>query len=738
MARACQERGCAKTEMAGEAVTLNPQPAMLRIVRKIEGLRLPQQPCKGASMRRKTTCFLVFGTLACLLAVSLASAESAAVEGLTFEQLAATRAVTSVAVSPDGEQIAYTLRVPRTPGSEDDGAAWAELHVLTTDGPSRPFITGEVNLSTVRFTPDGRALTYESKRGDDEHTTLYSLPLSGGESKRLLECETGLSGHRLSPDGKRIAFVATVPESPERESAKENGYTQEIFEEDWLPRRIWIAAADGESPEPKPIEIEGSAFGVEWLPDGTALAATIAPRPLIDDRYMKRRIHIIDVETGAIRTIIESPGKLGAFAVSPDGTKIALISAADPNDPSAGRLMLAPVSGGTPKELLPELAAHVTSLAWNDDHTLTFVTGEGTETRLARLDLRSSKMTTLFVSGSGAPVVTGLAVSAGRGGVALVGETPQHPGEIYDLGADGTPRRRTDSNPWLASVQLGRQEVVKWKSRDGLELEGVLVHPLESKGPAPLILMVHGGPEGHDRNGWVTNYSRPAQLAAARGFASFFPNYRGSTGRGVAFSKLGQGDAAGAEFDDLIDAVDHLIATKVADGERVGITGGSYGGYATAWCSTRYTDRFRAGVMFVGISNKVSKGLTTEIPVEDEMVHTRFSPWTRWKFSLERSPIYHAEKSRTPLLIAHGSADSRVHPSQSLQLYRALKLIGKTPVRYVRYPGEGHGNRRAAARDDYTHRLIRWMEHFLIDGATEAPPWDLALGVEPQETESVD
>jgi dipeptidyl aminopeptidase/acylaminoacyl peptidase len=131
--------------------------------------------------------------------------------------------------------------------------------------------------------------------------------------------------------------------------------------------------------------------------------------------------------------------------------------------------------------------------------------------------------------------------------------------------------------------------------------------------------------------------------------------------------------------------------------------------------------------MFVGISNKISKALTTEIPIEDRMVHTRFDPWTRWQFSLQRSPLYYAEQSRTALLIAGGTADTRVHPSQSLQLYRALKLIGETPVRYVRYPGEGHGNAKAAARDDYTRRLLRWMEHFVAQGRTELPPWELEI-----------
>jgi dipeptidyl aminopeptidase/acylaminoacyl peptidase len=180
----------------------------------------------------------------------------------------------------------------------------------------------------------------------------------------------------------------------------------------------------------------------------------------------------------------------------------------------------------------------------------------------------------------------------------------------------------------------------------------------------------------------------------------------------------------------VIDGIDHLVTRGVADADRVGVTGGSYGGYATAWLATRYSERIRAGVMFVGISNKLTKGLTTEIPIEDQMVHTLFPPWADWQFSLERSPIYLAERCRTPLLIMGGTADTRVDPEQSLQFYRALKMMGKTPVRYVRYPGEGHGNRRAASRYDYSVRMLRWFDHYLKGPGGDPPPWDLGLGVE--------
>jgi dipeptidyl aminopeptidase/acylaminoacyl peptidase len=445
---------------------------------------------------------------------------------------------------------------------------------------------------------------------------------------------------------------------------------------------------------------------------------------------MLRRIWIVSVPSGEHLATIENPGKLGDLAVSPDGQWVAMITAEDPNDTKEGRLQVGSTSGGPLRDLLPNLDGHVRRLAWQDATTVMYIADVHTGTELGEVDLSSGESKIHLRS---QPIIQQLSLSADGTVAALLGDSPEHPPEVYVMGhGDAAARRLTDSNPWLAAVRLAQQEVITHEARDGTEVEGILVHPIgETEGGSPLILIVHGGPEAHVRNGWVTSYSRPGQLAAGKGYAVFYPNYRGSTGRGVAFAKSSQGDAAGSEFDDLVDAVDHLVKSGVADRNRVGITGGSYGGYATGWSATRLTEHFRAGVMFVGISNKISKGFTTEIPNEDLMVHTRFDPWTKWQFSLERSPLYYAEQSRTALLIASGTDDPRVHPSQSLQLYRALKLIGKTPVRLVWYPGEEHGNRKAAARDDYMRRLMRWMDHFLLTDSQGLPPWEL-----PHETDS--
>lgn len=273
----------------------------------------------------------------------------------------------------------------------------------------------------------------------------------------------------------------------------------------------------------------------------------------------------------------------------------------------------------------------------------------------------------------------------------------------------------TNSNEWLENVEMGEQEVVTWTARDGKELQGLLIHPVNAPKDStyPLVTVVHGGPESHYNNGWLTSYSQPGQVAAGKGYYVFYPNYRGSTGRGVSFAKSSQGDLAGAEFDDVVDGVDEFVEAGIAHPDKIGVTGGSYGGYATGWMATRYTDRFAAGVMFVGISDNISKWGTSDIPEELYLVHARKRIWDDYQYFLERSPIYYAGQAETPLLIMAGKEDTRVDPGQSYELYRHIKTRTDTPVRLVLYPGEGHGNTRSTARFDYNVRMMRWFDQYL-------------------------
>mgnify|MGYP001344898956 CR=1 FL=1 len=663
----------------------------------------------------------------------------------TPELVAGLRSVTAAVLAPDGARVAYVLSVPRHAGVDEDGGAWAELHVLdVADGRSRVFVAGQVNVAGVAWTSDGRELAFLAKRGDDKETALYLIPLEGGEARRALALGGAIESFDLAPDGQHVVCIAGPAKSKAREALKKQGFQQEIYEEDQEPNELWIATLDG-SVAPRKLAFVGHPREVHWSPVDARLLLAWTPTTLVDDEYMKKRVAVLDSESGAVLVRIENHGKLGEIAWSPDGTQVALLAAADLNDPSAGRICLAPASGDVPAKIVPakiapaELVAgfegDFVDFAWQGSDALLVVTHVGLGCRFEKLELEGGRAKApRILAEAGGPILTSLSLSGDGQSAAFVGHTPAHPSEVFAMRhGERAPRRLTDSNPELAGLRCARQEAIRHTARDGQALEGVLVHPLDrAEGTrVPLILAVHGGPESHVSDGWLTSYSNPGQVAAARGFAVFYPNYRGSTGRGVAFSKLGQGDAAGKEFDDLVDAIDHLIASGLVDGAKVGVTGGSYGGYATAWCATRFSQRFAAGVMMVGISDTISKVGTTDISNEEFLVHALRRPWDDWQGQLERSPIFHAENCKTPLLILHGKDDPRVNPGQSREMYRHLKLRGQAPVRLVLYPGEGHGNRKAAARLDYALRSLQWFEHYLMGSGGAPPPAEIPYAVAP-------
>ena len=664
--------------------------------------------------------------LVLLMLLGHAGAGSAQDDPLTLEDIVTLKQVASAVLSPSGEHIAYVLNVPRIPYVDDDGGAYRELHITDLEGSSRGFITGEVNIGQIDWSVDGETVYYLAERNDDdEFRALYGIPLAGGESQRLYSHDANIQSFHPSPDGRHIAFLATEGAPSEREQLANLGFRAVVYGESRRSTRVWILDLDADEPEAVAADLAGTASGFGWGPDGDRYVVALAPTPSVDDSMLGRQFHLVQADSSEVLLQLETVGKLDDAVWSPDGRQVAFVGAADASDPLPGRIFIAAADGEGIRALTPSYPGHVAALEWRDADTLWYRGSRGLWNEIGVLAADGASV--LSTPPEGDPIARSFDAVPGSETLAVIADSPEHPSELYVWSESGGYRRLTDSNPGLADRPLAAQEAVTYTARDGLELEGVLVRPLGSAPGErnPLILVVHGGPEAHYSNGWMSGYSAPAQTLAARGYAVFYPNYRASTGRGVEFSKLDHYDPAGKEFDDLVDAKTHFVDSGLADPARVGITGGSYGGYATMWASTALSEHFAAGVAFVGISNLVSKVVSGDIPRELFEVHMRFWPWDDWQLALERSPIFHAANSQTPLLILGGDSDTRVNPAQSLELYQTLKLRSDTPVRLVIYPGEGHGNSRAAARLDYAMRMTRWMDHYLMGPGGELPPFEL-------------
>jgi len=652
------------------------------------------------------------------LALVFAVAPVVAQQPFSAADLVELRAVTEAVISPDGTLVAGTVSRQR-PAGDDAGASYSELLVWdVATGTARPFVSGQVAVREVQWSPDGRRITFLQKRGSDERTQVWAIAVDGGEAVALTKAANDVIDYRWRPDGTGLAYIAETPAGEREKELKKKGYDFVFYEENLKHRNLYLQALPGVGDRPDPVQLTDgiTVWKAEWRPDGAALAFGCSERNLVDHEYMFQTIRVVDVASKAVRQLVDPGGKLGSIAWSPDGARLAYVGALERRDHSASQLYVVEAGGGTPRNLTPPgFRGHVEWAEWRDAQTPLYLAAEGVWNTLATDSLAGGRRQVLL-HGRDANVVFS-SPSRSRDGRrwAFVGQAADSAPDVVVWDGSGAPRRLGGVNPWLAQRALGRQEVIRYRSRDGAEVEGLLVHPVGGTAPAPLVVFVHGGPEAHYSNGWVTRYAEPTQVFAGKGYAVFLPNYRASTGYGFDYAMVGFGDPAGKEFDDIADGIDHLVKVGVADRQRVGLAGGSYGGYAAAWFATYYTRYVRAVCAFVGISDLVSKRGTTDIAYEELYVHSGRDIATSWDLERERSPIYHAAKSRSAVLIVGGAADPRVHPSQSMELYRYLKMTGHPAVRLVQYPGEGHGNRRQPGRLDVLFRQLEWFDWYVRD-----------------------
>ena len=649
------------------------------------------------------------------------------------EDLLSTNSIGGIELNPAGSEVIYTLYSPRTPNETPGGSHSEYIRLNLKTGDSESLFPKEQTGSSPQWSPDGLMIGFLF-RAEGELTQVWAMPSSGGPVMQLTNSESSINSFKWGPDGRSIAYLSRTPESEREKELSKRGYDFIFYEENLKNTNLHLARfdADWNQIDSRQLSREGNVWDFEFNHQGDQIAATLSPKNLIDHRYMFRHIYIFDLATDGIRQVSKTKGKLGNYAFSPNGQHLAYTGALNINDHQVSQLYLINLQNGSTKNLTPpDFRGHVSWVQWKDDNALIYYSGEGVYPKLNLVSLTGGDRTIILNAENGGIIFSTPTFSADFKNLIFTGSTPTDPVNLYRWDGQGTLEKLTDINPDISSRNLGKQEVIRYNARDGQQIEGILILPVNYKkeNAYPLVVYVHGGPESHHSNGWLSRYATPGQVMAGKGYMVAFLNYRASTGYGVDFAMEGFSDPAGKEFDDIADAIDFLVAEKGADANRVGLAGGSYGGYASAWFATYYTKYVKAVCMFVGISDLISKRGTTDIPYEDMYVHMGKKLEDQWQFMLERSPVYYAHQSETATLIYGGAADTRVHPSQSFELYRRMKMNDHPAVRLVQYPGEGHGNRKQVGQIDVLYRQLDWFDWYVrdmkpLDGPM--PPLDIS------------
>jgi len=654
-----------------------------------------------------------------LAVAALLFASLSAQDKLTPETLLNLKSVTSVSISPDGKMVAYTVSVPNMDTSKP-ARNKSEIWVRNIkSGESRQFLGSPLSGGRLSWSNDSKMLYFVSKiTTHNANAQVYGMPLSGGMMQAVTSHDAAISNYAWSPDGNWLAFISTDAKTADEKAAIARGEDWKDYDTNYKYPRLYVMnTATGES---KQVSGETTAvWAMAWSPDNTHLAIQTTDKPLIDESMMFGKLERISRLDGSTILLCETEGKMGPMRFSPDGKRLAFLGATSLNDPLAQTVFTVPANGGKAMNISGASLVNgsATAISWMNNKNILLMAAEGTAATLSVLAANGSKRKVFRDN----IIKRGLSLHAKSGTVAVVGETPGHPRELF-IGnvKNGQLNKQTDHNPVLANTALARQEVIKWKAEDGIDIEGIITYPLNyTKGQTyPLVLQIHGGPEGVSQNGWNTRALYPTQLLAAEGYFVLEPNYRGSGGYGVDFSKADHDDLGGMEFKDVLAGIDHLIEKGMVDGNRVGTGGWSYGGYFSALAATIHSDRFKAAAVCAGLTNWISFSGTTDIPHEMALVHWNHYWYEKPDLHMDRSPIWHINNSKTPTLLIHGDVDARVHPEQSIQMYGALKLKN-VPTKLVTYPREGHGLAERAHQIHYLEVLMNWFNTYVRDAETK-------------------
>jgi dipeptidyl aminopeptidase/acylaminoacyl peptidase len=634
--------------------------------------------------------------------------------GVTAEDYLAFEQAGDPQISPDGKSVAYTVTTIDQKTSRRVTRIWA---IADWGAPgSKPFTGDGVSSSSPRWSPDGTRLAFLSAR-DGGRTQIWVMARTGGDARQVSRLDNGASAFEWSPDGTRFVCLTRTGPAPSKNSDVKH-YTHANYkfnDTGWFDeKRSHVAVVDAQTGEAKQITNgdDWNDLDPHWSPDGMKIAFVSNRTGKEFDFDHNSDVWTIPAAGGALVRISDHAGPDRGPRWSPDGKWIAFLGAED--DEAQPTIYVAPAGGGASREVSHGFDQTVADLQWGDGgKALYFSSGVKGETQIYKMDVASGKVEAMT---AGPRNVHGAGLAAAA--MVYLANDFEHLDDVY-VRADGRERQLTHLNTELWSrLDMAHVERVPYKGEDGLDIDGFLVKPVgwQAGKKYPLVVSIHGGPAGMYGVDWYHEF----QVYAGHGWAVFFCNPRGSTGYGRKFQRAVAGEWGGKAYTDIMRGVDEALRRNPwIDQDRLGVTGGSYGGFMTNWI-VGHTNRFKAAVTLRSIANFISDDGTRDgayghaSDFGGDIFHNYDAYW-------KYSPVRYVANVKTPTLVLHSENDYRVPIEQGEQWFRALQHYG-VPSELVIFPRENHNLTRTGEPKHLVESLkwqIYWFDRFL-DGKADA------------------
>ena len=634
---------------------------------------------------------------------------------LTVKDMLSFKRISQLSLSPFDSKIAFVVKEPDFEKSKYNQDIWV---VDVFKKKTFKFAFSSENEINPLWSSDGGYLAFLSDRGiredkeDDEEelkNQIWIIPTNGGEAQKLTSAEMGVLDYRWMPDGKKIVYLTleslSSAQKKKKKMDKEKKFDVTIVDKEKYKKEFW--EIDLKNKDSKKIFVGDygiSEFEVSPCAEKIVYSTNYSGE---ENDYTEFDLWVLSLKTKKTSQLTFRKGAEEGPLWSPDGERIAFIAPFDSSlSFSQPDIWIIDSNDENLKNLTLGFDRCVDEIEWSKDGKyIYFVAEDKTNNLIYRISLRDKKIKEVI---SGKKFCYDMRL--GKEKIAFVSGDSVSTFEVFCSTLKGKRMTKlTDLNPHLKDFYINPQEVISWRSTDGWEIEGLLVKPYNfSEGiKYPMIVFVHGGPFGR-----VGNYflSVSCQYYASYGYVVFAPNFRGSSGYTNEFGVANKGDLGGGDFQDIMSGIDYVISLGFVDPEKIGITGGSYGGFLVNWAITQ-TDRFKAAVSEFGIFDFKSDYGNTYISRWDREYLGAYY-WENMEPYKRFSPSTYVQNVKTPVLILHGDEDPNCFISSSKELYRALKDLGQT-VEFVRYPREEHGFSELNHIVDEEERIIYWFDKYL-------------------------